>query len=178
MGSQRPYHLLIRVPVFRHDHFEDESLPSRVEMRRLTSIAARNDCVVCADRDIDLLLEVPVEIPEDHIDRPVGVPLPALKGGGDILAPRVLHLAECARRRHDDQSQRQRPPCTSGMDCHGGLPLFRTVCAKIRSYEALCRKSLQSASWQMSGDVSVSCSRSCSRSCSCSCRSALRVASG
>src|SRR3989442_1137508 len=123
MRSQRPYHLLIRVPLFRHCHFKEESLPSRVEMCRLTSIAAWNDRVVWADRDIDLLLVVPVEIPEDHIERPVGVSLPALKGGSDILAPRVLHLAACARRRYDDQGQRQRPHCPSGMDCHGGLPL-------------------------------------------------------
>ena len=81
-------------PVGRHAHLEDELLPARVEVCGLPPVGfTRFQVVVRADRNYRLFLVVPVQIAEHHVERAVGVALPALEDRLDVLAPQPGGLA-------------------------------------------------------------------------------------
>src|ERR1700674_1132557 len=78
-------------------------------MRRLAAIAERlasqGNGVAGAERDVDLLLVVAVEIPEDHAVGSIGVVFPAFKYGSDVLPPGILDLgADANSGAKEDQS--------------------------------------------------------------------------
>jgi hypothetical protein len=65
-----PYDGVGRLEVFRHPDPEHEHVPDRVEILGLPGVRTeRRNVVVAADRDVHLLVAVPVEISEDEIPR-------------------------------------------------------------------------------------------------------------
>src|SRR5216683_4434229 len=99
-------------------------------MRRLPPIAERlaseSDGVLSADRDVDLLLIVAVEIPEDHAVGSVGVVFPTFKYGSHVLTPRILDLRAYTNARRTDQQDGgpHRP-----IPAHGLSPPWRASAA-------------------------------------------------
>src|SRR5712692_4871664 len=94
MSGQRPNQLSFRTQVFLDHYFEHETLAARIKVSRLAAVAARVatriDGVVGPDGNVDLLLIVPVHIPENQRERAVLVPLPSLEGRSYVLSPGIL----------------------------------------------------------------------------------------
>src|ERR1019366_2295645 len=92
VGGQCPHNFLFLIPVGGNHNSEEESLTSRVEMLRLPAITARSYRVIGADRNIQFLFIVPVQISEDHAPGSVGIVFPSLEYGSHILSRGVVHL--------------------------------------------------------------------------------------
>ena len=78
-----------------------KSVASREEVGRLSSVwSARFDVVIRADWHEDVLVEVPVEVPEHHVEAPVGVLFPPFERGSHRLTTQVDQLLAARRRQH------------------------------------------------------------------------------
>src|SRR6185436_20428758 len=110
VGDDGPGRLL-RAEVLRKLDREDAPLPAGEKMRRLPLIGPALeplDAVAGADRDIELLLRVPVEVADERALAAVLLVVPALEGGRDARAAladrrgqrqRAWQLADALRRR-------------------------------------------------------------------------------
>jgi hypothetical protein len=77
-------------------------------MGRLTLIrSARFYTVIRTDRDIEFLVEIPIQVSEHQIEGSIGIFFPSFKRGGDVLAARVKDrlagsIQGCQDQRHGD----------------------------------------------------------------------------
>src|SRR2546423_7974666 len=84
--AQRPGDLLL-AEVCRHDHGEHAPMAARLEVRRLPLVGgARGDRIVGADRDLERLFRISVEVAEGNAEGAVGILVPAFERWSDGLA--------------------------------------------------------------------------------------------
>src|SRR5437870_2306157 len=101
-------------------------------MFRLSPIAApalaigQSHVVIGANGDVQFLLVIPVEIPEDHVVASVRVMLPSFKHGSHVLPLRVSDLAVCAKRGQTQERERggRRPITTHRLQSVCGSAFF------------------------------------------------------
>ena len=84
--GQRPEHLAGWPEVLRHRHLEDVLVAARVEVRWLALVRPGLEPVVGAHRQVDRFFEVPVHVPEPHVEGPVRVDVESLVDRGNALA--------------------------------------------------------------------------------------------
>ena len=107
VDRQRPDDLPV-AEVGRHVDPEDEAVAARLEQRRLPQVRpARLHAVVRADRDERFFVPVAVEVAEGQVERSVRALLPAVEGGGDVLAGAVHDLAAGLARAGRQQQRRR-----------------------------------------------------------------------
>src|SRR5580704_12028952 len=81
VGDNRPGELL-GPEILRYRYGEDAPLPSRQKMRWLALVGrARLKPVIISNRDVQLLLQIPIEIAKKHAEAAVRIFEPALIGG-------------------------------------------------------------------------------------------------
>src|SRR5437660_293977 len=84
VDGQRPDEPFGDRPVLRHFPPKEKLLPCWREEGRLSLVgAARLDVVVRSNQDVERLFVIPIEISENEVERPVGIPLPALEDRHD-----------------------------------------------------------------------------------------------
>src|SRR5262245_65554104 len=89
-------------------NLEHELLTPRIEVRRLSTIRrARREVIPRTNRDLRLLLVVPIQITEYQIERAVGILLPALEHRCHIVAGVVTHASQLRNRRLRGRTDRQ-----------------------------------------------------------------------
>ena len=97
VGRQRPGQF-IGSEILGHRHREDAPLASREEVSRLALVGTSGlDAVVRSNRNIQLLLGVPIEIAQKKTEAAVGILEPSFKRAGDALA-RFLEVRHVVRR--------------------------------------------------------------------------------
>ena len=85
--------------IFGNVNPENKLVPSREKVRRLPLIGTAGlHCVACADRRVDLLVPVPIEVPEDHVERSIRVLFPTFIYVCDVQVRRRL-----LRKRRNDK---------------------------------------------------------------------------
>src|SRR6185436_6560797 len=99
----------------RHADAEDEAVAARQEVGRLSLIRAADvEAVVRTDRDVDLLFPVAVHVTEQEVLGPVGILLPSLVAGRNVLPPGIREgLAGDDRRgggHEDDAGHKENVP--------------------------------------------------------------------
>ena len=183
VGCHVPHDLAV-TEVGRHDHPEHVAVAPGLEPRRLPAVhVARLDPVVRADRDVQLLVHVPVHVAEPQAERPVGVSLPPLERGRDVLSARVEDGLAAggrqdgqARRRQAEDGRRRHYPPPRSIPCHRSVSLpdsarrHRRLLLVLRGGEGLrhpaCRH-LPPRTAPRSGRPCAADGRTCRRSSGC-----------
>src|SRR6185503_4602243 len=98
IGRDRPDDFFLP-KVLRHTNAKDESLSSRKEVRRLTAVGpAELHVVVGSGWNRELLLPVPIEVPEHQVERPVRILDPPLEIRDDALARVEANVRKLGRK--------------------------------------------------------------------------------
>src|SRR5262249_35985442 len=103
LRGEHPQQPPILGPILWERDLEHEPLTADDKMRRLSAVKrCRLTVVVGPDRDVELLLEVAIEVPEDHADGAVGRLLPALEDWRGVLARGISDLRAGGVCRHHE----------------------------------------------------------------------------
>ena len=115
VGDDRPRQLLV-AEVLGHGDREDAPLPARQEVRRLAVIGTAGfDAVVGADRNVERLFQVAIEVADSSVKLPSGVLEPAFEAAVTLrpcsrLGPSGSSGAAATARPPDRQRQAKRSP--------------------------------------------------------------------